>query len=636
MNGLFAVIEKEKVFSSLIQSLMDCGLKSLSHRGSSGREIFIFDEKQLVNTREPSVLVLFSVATCFSVKKGEKYYARAEKILMVFEGKLFNREQLIESLHFTAAEKISLSDVDIAIALFIEKGKDAFALLEGYWSLIVVNMKEQKIYAARDHFGNRPLYYCKTNTQFGIASESRALFSTLKDAGKINRKAVFDYLLWGDSTKHKQNFFSDIHELRPSSCLIYSLNDHSFEEQSYYVLPYKNCKGGYNEYEEPFYIDKTRQLIFESVNNHIWNKNKIAIGLSGGVDSSTLLCVAKKLNPDIRITAFTSTDYLYGGEVACWAEKVVKHTNVDWIKVPCISQHVFEYLGEVNRKQNIPVFNANAVAQYKVMETAKHHGFDTIMDGQGSDELFGGYAVYFLPFLQSLRSQWMFKDWMRELLSVHNTDISYRNIMMKRIKIFLKKYYCHGEKLAKKVKPTEYNLLSNNEYEKDNLFAENHVETVKTVLNDYLYESYTTSLPYVIRWGEQAAASFGMDCVMPFSDSIQLAECIFSIPSTFKIHKGWSKYLLRSSMEGIVPDEIRWRKQKSDYYVSERKCLNEIGKELRDLIYQLEDTDVFVDMNVLMKDWGKLYTSNNYSFQQFVFRHCSYLLWRNEFKKELH
>ncbi|MDR0604422.1 MAG: hypothetical protein LBG80_09000 [Bacteroidales bacterium] len=633
MNGLFAVIEEEKTFSSCIQSLMDCGLKNLSHRGSLGKEIFIFDEKQAVDVHQSNKLALFSMATCFSLGKKEKYVVNKGNVWMIFEGKLFNRKQLMGNIPLSNMENIFF-DVDIAIDMFIKKGKDAFTLFEGYWSLIVVDMNEQKLYAARDHFGNRPLYYCKTSTQFGIASESKALFSTLKDAGKINRKAVFDYLLWGDSTKHRQNFFSDIHELKPSSYLVYSLNDHLFEEQFYYVLPYKNCKGGYNEYEEPFYIDKIRQLIFGSVDNHVKNKNKVAIGLSGGVDSSTLLCVTKKLYPDIRITAFTSTDLYDGGET-CWAEKVVKYTNVDWIKVCCTSQQILEQLGEIVKTQNIPLFGASSIAQYKVMETVKQHGFDTIIDGQGGDELFGGYAVYFPPFLQSLRSQWMFKDWIRELLNVHNTDITYKNIMLRRIKILLKKYYYHGEKLARKVKPIEYALL-NKEYKDKDSFLSNQDEKRKTVLNDYLYESYTTFLPYVLRWGEHAAASFGMDCVMPFSDSIPLAEYVFSVPSTFKIHNGWNKYLLRSSMTEIVPDEIRWRKQKFGFYVPERKWLNEIGNELKNLISQLDDTDAFVDKNALIKDWETLYTSNNYSFQQFAFRYCSYLLWRNEFKKELY
>ncbi|MDR1459867.1 MAG: hypothetical protein LBI60_06605 [Bacteroidales bacterium] len=633
MNGLFSIIEREKVPFLVIEELTDCALKNLSHRGSSGKKTFVFDEKQIADVSDPDTLALFSIATCFSTNEEKKCYAIKGNVWMIFEGELFNRKQLMETIHSVNPENICLFDVDIVIELFIQKGIEAFALLEGYWSLIAVNMNERKIYAARDHFGNRPLYYCRTNTQFGIASESRTLFSTLKDAGKINRNAVFDYLLWGDSVKHQQDFFTDIHELHLSSCLIYSLSDNSFKEEPYYVLPYKNCKGGYNKYEEPFYIDKVRQLIFESIADNTANKDKIAIGLSGGVDSSTLLCSVRKFHPDIRITAFTSTDLYDGGE-SSWAEKAVKHTNADWIKVTCTSRQMLELLGKVNKQQNIPVFSTSSIAQYKVIETAKSHGFDVIMDGQGSDELFGGYAIYFPPFLQSLRSQWMFKDWIREFLSAQNTDISCWNMTLRRIKIFLKDYYYYGERLAKKAKPVEYGLL-NNAYRNDNLFRSNEKERAKTVLNDYLYESYAVYLPHVLRWGEYSAASFGMDCIMPFSNSMKLAEYVFSIPSTFKIHNGWNKYLLRSSMTGIVPDEIRWRKQKLGFYVPEKRWLYETGNEMRKQIRQLEDSDAFVNKGSLIKNWETFYTLKNYPFQQFVFRYYSYLLWRNEFKNEL-
>jgi asparagine synthase (glutamine-hydrolysing) len=632
MNALVAIIENEKVFSPLIVKSIDSALKTLSHRGNSGREAFIFDEKQFIDIEDSHVLALFSIATCFPDNGKEKYVAHKGNVWMIFEGKLFNGKQLMEKMAFPNDENASVFDVNIAIELFIRKGKEAFALFEGYWSLIAVDMNAQKIYAARDHFGNRPLYYSKTDTQFGIASESRTLFSTLKGAGQINTKAIFNYLLWGDSTKDRQDFFLHIHQLAPASCLIYSLKDHSFEEQTYYVLPYKNCKGGYNEYEEPFYIDKIRQLIFESIHHHIGNKDRIAASIVGGIDSLTLLCSAKKLYPDIRITAFTSSD-LYGGAETFWAEKAVQYTYLDWVKVSCSSQQILEQLGEITKKQNIPLFNTNAVTQYQIMDAVKQYGFDAVIDGQGGDELFGGHAVYFPPFLQSLRSQWMFKDWTGELLSLSNANISYKNIMLQQIETVLKKYYYHGERLAKKTNPIAYKLL-NRQYN-GNGFSSTDDEETKTVLNDYLYESYTTCLPNMLRWGEHASASFGIDCVMPFSDSIQLAEYVFSIPSTFKIHHGWNKYLLRSSMIGIVPDEIRWRKEKIGFDVLEKKRLNEIGHGLKDLIYQLEDVDAFVDKDRLNRDWEKWYGSNNYSFQQFVFRYCSYLLWRNEFKQYL-
>ena len=549
------------------------------------------------------------------------FCAKRENFWLIFDGKLFNRNKLIQNHNLNATAH---SDADIALELFIQKNTDAFALLEGYWSLIVADLDKQTVFAARDHFGNRPLYYCKTDTSLGIASESRALFSTLKNAGEINKNAVFDFLLWGNIGKHQQNFFSNIHEIKPSNYLSYSLIDNSLEEKPYYTLPYKNCKAGYNEYEEPFYIDKTRQLVLDTVQDNINGRDKIAIGLSGGMDSSTLLCCAKRLNPDLQIVAFTSANFYDEGETF-WAEKIIKHTNVEWVKVFCDSKLIIKQLEEASRIQNIPIFTTASVARHYLMEAASQRGFDAIMGEQGADGLFAGYTDYFLPFLKSLRNQWMFKDWAKELLTISNSTISYKEIASRKLKDLAKKYYYNKERLAKKTKFQELSFL--NKAYQNYSYLDNSIAD-KSVLNDYLYESYTIYLTSLLQFGERSAANFEMNYLTPFSNSKALTECLFSVPSTFKIHNGWTKYLLRSSMVGIVPDEIRWRKQKVDFHLSESNYLNEIGNEMKQHIYELEDADNFIDKTSLLDAWKTVYHSNNFHFQQFVFRYLSYLLWR--------
>ena len=387
MNGLLAIA--------------DCALQILPHRGSSVEETYLFDNKQIVNRNN---------------------------VWIIFEGRLFNRKRIIEKICNRNQEADCQSDTDIALELFLQDEIHAFAQLEGYWSFIIADKNKQKIYAARDHFGNCPLYYCQIDRQFGIASESKTLFSIFKDTGKINENAVLDFLQGENINRHKQNFFSNIHEIKPSCYLVYSLIDNTFEEKSYYILPYKNCKGGFNKYEEPFHIDKVRQLILENISKNIEGRDKISIGFNGGVESAALLCCAKKLNPDCQITAFTSND-LYNEREISFAKKTIKHTGVDWINVSCTSQQIVQQLLEINKKQNFPVFSPNYVIQYNVIATAKQYGFDAIMDWQGADELFAGHTYYFLPFLKSLRSQWMFKDWTQELLHIHNAGISCKKLL---------------------------------------------------------------------------------------------------------------------------------------------------------------------------------------------------------------
>jgi asparagine synthase (glutamine-hydrolysing) len=144
-----------------------------------------------------------------------------------------------------------------------------------------------------------------------------------------------------------------------------------------------------------------------------------------------------------------------------------------------------------------------------------------------------------------------------------------------------------------------------------------------------LYESYTKYLANILRWGEHSAAAFGIECVMPLSDSIDLAQYVFLTASIFKIHNGWNKYLLRKAMIGTVPDEICRRKQKMGFYIPEQNWLNELGDVIFDVIRKSEDPEDCINKKYIIENWSRLYTPSNPLFQRFAFRCYSYLLWRN-------
>ena len=548
--------------------------------------------------------------------------SKTQNFNLVFDGKLFNRRVLLEKSKLVDTE----NDAELVLALFVNYGTKIFADLEGYWSFLLVDNEKEQLIAARDHFGNRPLFYCNTDNYFGVSSRSSLLYGLDEKTKEINKNAVVDYLLWGDIIKHNQQFFANIYALPPAHYILYSFDNQELTKNPYYELPYKNCKAGYNEYEEPLYIDNVRLHILDSVRNNVENQNRLALGLSGGLDSSTLLCSALKVNPDCKYTAFTFLNE-YDKREVLWAEKISKQTAVEWVKVSCQSRDILECVPQLNKIQGIPIFNTSTLAQYKVVQAVKEHGFDAILDGQGGDELFGGYTTCFPPFWNSLLNQWMLKDIVIELFHLKNADIAFKNALMLVLKNFAKKHFFTKEKLAKRIKSEELSFL-NTELTNDYFRSSTPKEKDKDVLNDYLFESYTCFLLNISRWGESTAGSFGMDCLMPFANSKKMAEYVFSIPSTYKIHKGWRKYLLRSAMVGIVPDEIRWRRQKLGFQTPEHYWLQEIGDKIKRQMFDLNDTENFVDKQSLLNQWNNLYKPQNFHFQQFVFRYYSYLTWR--------
>ena len=624
MNGLLAIYKKQDTPSTLLKDIYNKGLKSLSHRGNKACTSFILD-KNLQTTGSVEAAARMIIGSC-SFENKESHVASYNGNMLLFEGRLVNRNELFEQLSTVPDDNIS--DAEIVIQLMKKSGTYCLKSLKGFWSLIYLDSTSKSIYGARDHFGNRTMNFCNTNNQFALSSESRTLYSIFEDARRINKDTVIDYLLWGSIGKSDQYFFSDIHSIKPSHFVKYELESDKLTVERYYTLPYNQSKITYSAINERQYTSKLYDLISDSVQKNLnLYDGALAIGVSGGMDSSALICTAKKTNPEKTLVAYTTTDEYDGGEVQ-WAEKVVRHTGAEWIKVVCTPKDIVEKLDSVNRAHSVPLYNPSSLAQYRVMEEVKKQGQAVCVDGQGGDEMLGGYQDYYPLFLKSLRKNGEWKNWNNELSQTVNAGISKKEILMRCLKVWAKKHYYTPQVLAKKKRKYEFESLM--PQARDSYFKNPSPipQIDKTVLNDALLESYTIFLANILRWGEHSAAAHGIECVMPLSDSTELAEYAFSIPSSFKIHNGWNKYLLRKSMVGTVPDEICWRKQKMGFYIPEPNWLNEIGKEMFDVIEKMEDPEGCINKKYILENRHRC-TPDNFIYQRFIFRCYSYLLWRN-------
>ncbi len=625
MNGLLAIYKKQDIPSSSLKALLNKGLDSLFHRGAKAQTSFLMD-KNLQYTRQPEASARMAMASC-SQQNTTSHTASYNGNILFFEGQLLNKKELCKQLSISAEN--DMSDSEIVLQMIKQNGVSCFRSLKGFWSLIFLDSENKVIYGARDHFGNRPMYFCNTGNQFSLSSECRTLYTLFEDSRSINKNAVTDFLLWGNIGLSDQYFFNDIHSIEPSHFVKYEIETDKVIVERYYTLPYNHSKNPYSEISEKQYTDKLRTLIADSVHENLkLTEGPLAIGVSGGMDSSSLICMAKKTDPSRTLIAYTTTDDYDGGEVS-WAEKVVRHTSVEWIKVVCTAEQIIEKLDAVNRVHSTPLFNPSSLAQYRMMEEVKKQGQTVFIDGQGGDEMFAGYPAYFPLFLQSLRKNGEWKDWWKELAQVENSGMTKKEIFTRRLKLWAKEHYYTPQKLAQKKRKYEYEALLpevRNSYFKHS----SPIPSIKKeILNDALFESYTLFLGNILRWGEHSAASNGIECIMPLADNLDLTEFIFSIPSSFKIHNGWNKYLQRKAMIGIVPDEICWRKQKMGFYTPEQKWLNEINKAMFDAIQKIDDPEECINKKYIIENWNRLYTSSNLLFQQFSFRCYSYLLWRN-------
>jgi len=622
MNGLLAVCKQKEIPFSDMKGLLDRGLDMMSHSRARARTFVLLNKK--LQKEKDSVRLALGACSSFNHYSN---MASEDGDILIFEGRLLNKPNLLKYLSLNDGN--NAPDAEVVLQLIKERGVYCFSLMHGFWSLIYLDAKNKTLYGARDHFGNRPLWFCHTPSHFAMASESRTLFSLCDDARTIDRNTVIDFLLWGNIGVRDQYFFNDIHSIEPSHYVKYEMETHRLKVERYYSFSYNRNTSPFNETYAIHYNNILCEKITDTVEKHLsLLSGTLAAGVSGGMDSSSLLCLSKKINPDRNFVAYTVTDNYDGGE-SVWAEKVVRHTGVEWVQVVCSADDIIEKLEPVNRLHNTPVYNASTLVQFRMMEEIQRQGQTVFFDGQGGDELFGGYPSYFPLFLQSLRKNGEWKRWWRELMRSGNSGLSAKELLSRRFKLWAKTHYYSPKVLAQKKRKDIYESLMPEV--RDAFFeAPSPVKPIeKEVLNDALFESYTLFLGNILRWGEQSAATQGVECVMPLSDNPELTEWVFSAPSWLKIHDGWNKYMLRQAMAGIVPDEIRLRKQKMGFYFPEQRWLNDFKMPLISAFQNREDPEECLNKKFILAHINRLYTPGNLLYQQFVFRCYSYLLWRN-------
>ena len=180
-------------------------------------------------------------------------------------------------------------------------------------------------------------------------------------------------------------------------------------------------------------------------------------------------------------------------------------------------------------------------------------------------------------------------------------------------------------------------LRKENKYINKDFWIENkrRLEKIKerdvSSLNKMLYEYMTkSSLKVLLKYEDRNSMRFSIEARTPFADDINLIEYVFQIPSVYKIHNGWSKFLLRQAMKGILPEEIRLRKDKIGFATPEYFWLVKIKNELKE--YFTDDLKNYINVDVFLKDWDNLFERQNKYGVTYIWRFINLAVWNKVYK----
>lgn len=539
-------------------TLIEKGLINMKHRGPDATGIYEYKNLSLGHLR-------LSIQD-LSESANQPMHDSKSRFTIVFNGEIYNhwelREKELNHYHFKTK-----SDTETIIALYEKHGEKCVEYLNGIFAFVIFDEQNETIFVARDHFGVKPLYYSITDSNFSCASEIKGLLPLLND-NELNIDSIQSYLtyMWcpGTGTPLKS-----VSKLLPGSYLKININDLSkIEDVRYYKLNFPTKIDDNQSLD--YWIEKLEEKLISAVKRQLLSDAPIGFFLSGGLDSSLLVAIARKLNPDIKLKCYTidSGESMDGfANDLDYARKVAKHLNVDLeeIKVDSTVVNIFDdIIWYLDEPESDPApFNV-----FKITEAARRDGIKVLIGGTAGDDIFSGYR----------RHQALIIDKYFDYIPIN---------VRKTIKFFIEKinskhpFVRRLKKLTKSIDLTKNERLvayfewQNFEFvksifkseiginlTKDNLYFKSLLDDVENLsddLNKLLYlEIYTFLVDHNLNYTDKAGMANSVEIRVPYLD-VELVEFSTQIPVEFKMNGKVTKYILRKVAEKYLPNDVIYR-----------------------------------------------------------------------------
>ena len=445
MCGITGIILKQKVNFNLNQKIVAM-TDALSHRGPDGEGFILADDqtitphfnalKQNYNRADinyiPKTSVQHSDLNSFLAfghrrlsiidlsDTGHQPMCNANgKTWITFNGEIYNYLEIKADLKKNGHSFISESDTEVVLAAYKEWGFNCVERFNGMWSFCIYDSEKQLCFASRDRLGVKPFYYINDNNLLAFASEQKAFIKAELIAAKINNDALHNYLINGLLETSSTNFFEGINELMPGNNLVFNLKTQELKITTYYNLT-EHITLTNDRLSEKELIDKIAHTFENSVKLRLRSDVEVGTCLSGGIDSSALAVTISEITKQ-PLYCFTSIFKNQSINEEHFADSVANKIKAKHFKVEPTLEGFLEEIGSLIYSQDVPIWDTSTYAQYKVMELAKKNNIKVVLDGQGADELFGGYHHHFLAKWNNLFSQGHFMSGLNEILASKKT-----------------------------------------------------------------------------------------------------------------------------------------------------------------------------------------------------------------------
>lgn len=550
---------------------------------------------------------------------------------LTYNGELYNYLEIKQELKEKGVVFRSNSDAEVVLKAYVFWGKECLNKFNGMWAFSIYDLKKQEVFASRDRFGVKPLYYAVNQENFAFSSEQKALVMSGLIPRKINKKATFDYLAFASLEKSPDGMFEGVIELEPGHNLNFSYKTWNLEIETYYDLNFNRQKETINPAKENAYIQDISKLFKDAVDVRLRSDVPVGACLSGGIDSSAIVCQMADLGKQ-EIFTFTASSNQPEFDETKYADIVNQKIGAHSKLIYPEPNELLNDIEELVYAQDIPLFSTSTYAQFRVMKKVKETGVKVVLDGQGGDELFGGYLPYHINhWMDDLRSGNVARL-IRELKSFDSLSTGFQFFVKQYLKYYgVKKmpsilYRRLIQKVQAEHKYIAHDLMrdyGNAGYKKSK------AKPPKSLNGILKHEFYNARLKQYLKCEDRCSMWHGIEARVPFSDDINLIEYVFNVPGSYKIQKGNKKYLLKEATKHLLPQEVYNRKDKMGYVTPNNQWINAIKQDLKK--YFTSDLDEYFNYEALMKDYDQFFNQVNIPENQRMFKFIAFAVWKKAY-----
>lgn len=556
------------------------------------------------------------------------YQSPDKSYVITADVRLDNREELLGLGDLTGTGKEEITDSELILEAYQKWGVECPRHLLGDFAFAIWDGPQQKLFCARDHFGARPVYYHSAEKLFAFATEIKGLFALPEVPKRINESRLADYLS-GPFQDEELTFFKNVFRLPPGHCL--TVDKKGLRVSQYWRLelpPELRLK------TDDEYAEALREQFTEAVKCRLRSSVPLGSMLSGGLDSSSITCMARKIlaGENRPLHTFSAVfDEVEECDERHYINTVLRENSISPHFVVADKFGPFVDFDEILKVQDEPLYHSNFYLNWLSYKSAKARGIKVILDGFDGDNTISHGLGFFTELARN-------KRWGRLLLEnvayAKKTNQNWRrsawswiwfyglnpwfskNQFANRTQKFIRRA---GKKIglkdfAPQTKSSSGVVKLNAEFArrlKSEGYGPGNGHNALTERELHLQNLDATGNSFVLEVLNCAAGAHSLEVRFPFWDK-RLIEFCLSLPPDQKIKRGWTRLVMRRAMADILPPEIQWRPGKTNMGPSFNFGLQKFGQKImRDLIVQNPEMIVdYVDIKSVREAYRRFLDSD--------------------------